>query len=109
MTTAAMHLYNAIENCVDLINENGGFTILGWYKRGSMNDKGLTNSGNENTNSNTNHNNNNESAVQVDAGDISLHIVNIIPTNRDFLDNTTALGGRLHNLKFDPTTIESSS
>ena len=106
MNTAAMHLYNAIENCVNLINENGAFTIIGWYKRGSINDKGLTNSGNKNTNSNTY---NNESEVKVDAGDINTHIVNIIPTNREFIDNTTALGSQLHNMKFDPTTIESSS
>jgi hypothetical protein len=59
---------------------------------------------------NANHNNNNnENAVQVDTGDLSIHIVNIIPTNQEFLDSTTVLGHQLDRMKFDPTTIERTS
>jgi hypothetical protein len=105
MIEAAMNLYIKIENCINLINQNGEFTIIGWYKRGSINDRGLTN-GNNNS-SNPNHNN--ENAVQVDTGDLSTHIVNIIPINQEFLDSTTVLGYQLDRMKFDPTTIESTS
>jgi hypothetical protein len=108
MTEAEMNLYIKIENCINLINQNGGFTIISWYKRGSINDRGLTNGNNNSSNANHN-NNNNENSVQVDAGDLSTHIVNIIPTNQEFLDSTTVLGRRFDRMKFDPTTIESTS
>ena len=36
-----------------------------------------------------------------------INIVNIIPTNRDFLDINAHLGGKLRNLKFDVTKIDS--
>ena len=51
-------------------------------------------------------NNNNDEEMQVEYGEISYHIVNIIPTNLDFLDRNTHLGGQLCNLKFDVTTID---
>ena len=41
MTQAAVNMFGAIDECIGLINNNNGFTITGWYKRGSMNDKGL--------------------------------------------------------------------
>jgi hypothetical protein len=41
MTKAAMNLHITIENCIHLINQNGGFTIIGLYKRGSINDRGF--------------------------------------------------------------------
>ena len=59
---------------------------------------------------NANYNNNNEdAAVQVGSGELSYHVVNIIPKNRDFLDTTTDLGSQLNNLKFDPSNIESTA
>ena len=33
ITTLAT-LEDSIDNVVDIINDNGGFTIIGWYKRG---------------------------------------------------------------------------
>ena len=108
MTEAAMNLYIAIENCINLINQHGGVTILGWYEIGSINDKSLT-SGNDNI-SNTNHNNNNNNnTVQVDTGDLSNHIMNIVSTNQEFLNKTTVLGRRLDSMECDSTTIESTT
>ena len=109
VTEAGMNLINAMGNCLQLINNNGGFTITGWYKRGSMNDKGLLAPRNDNANSttqNSHYNNNNEQdAAQVGSGELTYHIVNIVPTNRDFLDVETDLGALLNNAKFDTSTI----
>ena len=84
-TEAAIHLYETIDNCIDLINTNGGFTVTGWFKRGFINDRRLLaphNNNNNGANSNFNNNNNNEDMIQVGAGEISSHVVNLIPTNR---------------------------
>ena len=55
------------------MNRNGGFTIVGWYKRGFIKDKTLVaGSGN------TSHHNNNDK-VQIEAVKISYDIVQIIP------------------------------
>eukprot|EP00957_Ditylum_brightwellii_P106027 8087676-Ditylum_brightwellii.AAC.1 len=31
----------ALDSCIELINDNGGFTIVGWYKRGIINDQSI--------------------------------------------------------------------
>ena len=101
-----------MENCIALINDNGGFTVTGWYKRGSINDKGLiappssSNSNNTNNGSNSNHNHNAPEVVQVDSSAISYHVVSIIPHDRDFLDSTTELGRELNALQVDAVNIE---
>ena len=43
---------------------------------------------------------------QCDAGEISYHIVQIVPSNRDFLDPVTNLGIELSELKFDVSDIQ---
>ena len=63
---------DSFDNVVDFINENGGFTIIGWYKRGEINDQG----GNQN-----------ENEERVEAGEIGFHIVYIRPTNKDIAIN----------------------
>jgi hypothetical protein len=52
---------------------------------------------------NNNNNNNNNELVQVDNGDANIHIIQIVPTNRDFLNPETVLGGQLSDMKFDVT------
>ena len=59
-------------------------------------------------NSNSYNNNNNEEAVQ-GSGELSYHIVNIVPTNRDSLDITTQLGIELNTLKYDTSNIVGSA
>lgn len=109
LTEAFINMYESMERCIDLINSNGGFTVVGWYKRGVINDKSLiaTNSIANGTTNNTSFTNTDD--VQVDSGDISYHIVNISPTNKNFLDSTSVLGGRLNALKFDVTSIETNN
>ena len=112
MTEAGIGMYEAIENCIELINDNQGFTVTGWYKRGSINDKGLiappssnNSNGTNNGPSNSNYNNGPE-VIQVDASDISYHVVSIIPTERDFLNINTQYGRQLHDLKFDASHFD---
>mmetsp|Transcript_16587 Transcript_16587/g.18921 ORF Transcript_16587/g.18921 Transcript_16587/m.18921 type:complete len:375 (+) Transcript_16587:144-1268(+) len=86
-------LNDAIQNCIELINENDGFTVVFWYNRGEMNDQSLIGL------------NLRDDAQQVEAGRQNFHIIQILPTNRDFLDPETFLGRTLRRVKFDVTTI----
>lgn len=106
LTQAEMNLLECIDDCINLINRNGGFTILGWYKRGIINDKSLMTN---HSNNNSSRNSNNEQDTQVDSGDISYHIVQIVPTNRAFLDDTTPLGRELNEAKFDVNQIQNAN
>ena len=57
-------LGETIQNVIDFVNSNGGWTIIGWYSRGLINDRtltGLVNGSNKNTRSNQN-----SAEVQVD-------------------------------------------
>ena len=101
VTAAFFAMCECMKNCIDLINENGGFTIVGWYKRGVISDKSLISQDKNTIGYNTT-----ESDSQIDSGDICYHIVQIIPSNREFLDPTTTLGEELSGLKFDVSTIQ---
>ena len=112
LTQASIDLFEAAENCIQLINNNGGFVVVGWYKRGQITDKsliaarnlnGLNGGGNIGNN-----NNNNQEDMYVDSGEISYHIVQVIPTNEDFLDKNSALGMQLEDLKFDVRDIDTA-
>ena len=54
-------------NVVRYINDNGGFTVIGWYKKGSINDISTE-----------------ESDNQVESSEMGYHIVSITPTNKTF-------------------------
>jgi hypothetical protein len=113
VTEAAMNLFESLKNCIQLINNNGGFTIIGWYKKGLINDKGLialqnndANGGSGGQQSNSMYNNNNDDTAQVDSGELSYHIVSILPTNRDFLHRSSQLGRELNDLKYNALNIK---
>jgi hypothetical protein len=88
-----------IESVMNYINTNGGFTVIGWYKRGKINDQSIV--------SETNNRNNNEVQAnnQVDSGNISYHVCEIKPTN--FRINTDAhpMQEALNLLKYDMTRL----
>ena len=85
-------LIDCMNNCINYINNHGGFTIIGWYKRGLIEDKSLI----------TLNNGENE---QVQSGDISYHIVSIMPTERAFLERRSPLGIALAARKFNVNTM----
>ena len=87
-TSASENIEEAIENCLDHINGNGGFDVLFWYSRGEINDQslvGLNAQGGE---------------TQVVAGRTNKHIVFIKPTHRDFYNPTSRLSRRLSDFSF---------
>ena len=54
---------------------------------------------------NNHHGNNNDEELHVDAGEISYHIVHMVPTNTDLLDITTDLGMKLEEMKYDADNL----
>ena len=99
-------LGETIENITDFVNSNGGWTIIGWYSRGLINDRtltGLVNGLNENTRSNQNN-----AEVQVDGAELTYHFCKIVPTDSTLLDDTTANGLELKNKKYDLNRINNS-
>ena len=115
LTTAVYDLYAAMENCVNFINDNGGFTIIGWYKRGAIADKGLivpkTNMNGATTNANNQHlkyGNKDDDKVQVESSQLSYHIVSIQPSNSDFFDIQSEKYQLLQSMKYDVTDLEAT-
>ena len=102
LTDAYMAMLESMQDYIQLINDNDGFNVVGWYKRGIINDKSLIS---QDTNT-VGYSNTTDTESQIDSGDISSHIVQIIPSNRDFLDPTTTLGRKLSELKFDVSKIQ---
>ena len=65
---------------IDHGNISDGFTIIGWYKQGNINDQS----------------NNDDCDDRVQLGDIGYHLVSIYPTNDSVI---------LHNFKFDVSSL----
>ena len=78
-TPSYFSLQKAADDVVKYINDNGGFTIIGWYKRGEINDVS-----------------NDDSQNDVESSDIGYHIVSIFPTNRSVVNRM-----ELKNKQFD--------
>ena len=73
-TNAAYDLQDSIIEVTNYINEIGGWTVIGWCRKGIINDQslvGMTEDGEH---------------AQVDSGNLNFHIVSLIPTNHSFLD-----------------------
>ena len=89
-TNTYMDLKDSIKDVVQFINDNGGFTILGWYRRGIITDKlmaGIT------------------EETYTTEGDITFHIVSVSPTNKNLLDPTHHLGVALRARQFSVNTL----
>ena len=72
-------LHDCVDNVVEYINANGGFTVLGWYKRGEINDSS-----------------NDDSQNQVESSEMGYHVVSMNPTNLKVLDRA-----EFQTLKYD--------
>jgi hypothetical protein len=88
-------LTDCIEQCIQFVNDNGGFTVTGWYKRGIINDRSIvSNTGNNQTAPNN-------PDTQVDNGEINFHPCLIAPTNREIMQKNSVLYESLDLLKYD--------
>jgi hypothetical protein len=85
-----------MNECIQFINNNGSFTTVGWYKKGIINDKTLLQ-----TNSNSGSSNNNVTETNTIDGEISHHVVEVVPTNRAFRDKSSALYTNLNEKKWE--------
>ena len=86
-TESAFVLEDAIENCVNYINQHDGFQVVLWFSRGEINDQSLVGL-------------NAQEEAQVDAGRLNYHIIEILPMDFDILDRNTLFGRSLNRLKF---------
>ena len=99
MTSKFSDMEDKIENGVDLINKNGGFTIIGWYKRGQVQDRTvLIQKSNENI---SKYSNTNNEPSKVDNSEIKIHPCVIRPTNEEFYKESSDLTKTLNEIKFD--------
>jgi hypothetical protein len=86
-TDASEVLDQAISDCVDIINENGGFQVVLWYSRGEINYQSLVGL-------------NAQEDAQADAGKMNYHIVQILPNNAEFKQNGSDVTKQLNSKKF---------
>ena len=85
-------ILDAMENIIKLVNENGGWSIYGWGKKGIINDTSLV--GVESNNDD----------AKVTADEVSTHFVQLHPQNREFQDIETDLGRQMQDFKFNVAT-----
>ena len=96
-------LGDSIQETIRFVNKNGGWTVIGWYSRGLINDRMLTGLINSVNSSNLNN-----AEVQIDGADLTYHFCKIIPTNEDLTNETSCLFGLHQCKKFDVNTITST-
>ena len=76
-----LDLEDSIEASIDYINNNGGFTITGWYRKGKIMDS----SNNESTEN------------EIESGKVHYHITNIVPTDDHAIQNITKFQTSMFN------------
>lgn len=82
-TESYFSLQTSSDDVVEYINNNGGFTVIGWYNRGEINDVS-----------------NDDSQNEVESSEIGYHIVYMFPTNRAIVNRVG-----LKNKKFDTAGV----
>ena len=92
-----------IESGVNQINDDGGFTVIGWYKRGQVQDRTVLIQ-NENEQSSRYAASNNP-PVQVDKSTIKFHPCVIRPTKKEFFKKGTREYEELKKNKFNVNTL----
>ena len=74
-----MTIYSKIQQMIELVNDNNGWTVIGWYRKGESADANAT-----------------EEKQLVDAAFFQLHVSRIVPSNIKVLDSQ-----RFKSLMFD--------
>ena len=98
MSDAFFDMMDCMKDCIDLINADGGFTIVGWYRQGLINDRSLEDN---NGQGNDFRNQGQNESLQVGCSNLVHHVVEITPNNKDYLDTSTGRGASLQAKKFD--------
>ena len=87
-TEATGFIEKAIRECVEEVNDNGGFDAVLWYSRGMINDQSLTGLNTE------------EEDTQVGSGKITYHLVKLKPSNANFENRDSSFFSNLNGMKF---------
>eukprot|EP00957_Ditylum_brightwellii_P133938 10213439-Ditylum_brightwellii.AAC.1 len=94
VSQAYFDLKGCILKIIKFINDNGGFTVQGWLKRGIINDRSLLKL--ESSGGEVNH---------ADSSEINYYFVQILPTNCNIITEGTELFNSLNDLKYDVTHV----
>ena len=97
MTQEYFDIEEAIADVIGFVNENGGWTVIGWYKRGVITDKSLLEVPPSNVVS-----------TEVASGLINYHIVQLLPTKKEFVQKDQDLYLQLHQKKYDTSQMQQS-
>ena len=89
-----------IERAVDIINDNGESIIIGWYKRGIINNRLLV------INKKNSQNNNNDEDIHVTGNGNNYHIVELQATDHNIIYAEINLGHDLSTLKYDVNLLQ---
>lgn len=81
-------LIAAIDHIFEYVNQNGGFTVTGWVRRGMVEDEGAEQP------------NRNEQPQMVEAGELTYHITSVEPTTPDAIDHA-----QLEEMRFDAAAL----
>ena len=86
---------------MELVNNNGGFTIIGWYKRGNIADRTIVyQNKNANESSYASASTANDTSIQVDNSKIIFHPCVVKPTDPKFFETDHPLKKELDDLNF---------
>ena len=102
MTEEYFNLTDCVADVVTKVNENGGWTVVGWYKRGMIDDKSMVNDSASRTNNNATAN-----ETQVESGNLNYHICQIRPTKCETYENNQ-MGAHLFGLKYDMSNLSNN-
>ena len=103
MTDEYWNMTDKIAQIVEEINNNGGWTVIGWYKRGLINDQSMV------SEEASNIRNNNQNENQVANGLINYHICVLRPSNDGYFRPYNNLRTRLYELKYQMTNLQGIS
>ena len=103
LTDEFFEIDDAVTKIIEYINENGGFTVIRWYKRGNIGDCTILHQINAND-GNMKQTSTND-CNQVDNSKITYHPCVIKPTNSDFYDENHEHFKAIDKMKFDVSKL----
>ena len=103
-------IQKTVRNVVKYINENGGWTVVGWYKRGVISDRSLLEPRSTSSAGPTPATNNSAASStnvdsEVGSGQVGFHIVELAPTDSTYIQAGTLKFNTLKTKKFDVSNI----
>ena len=106
LTDEYFDLETSVSDAIEIINDNGGFTVIGWYKRGNIADRTILYQNKVNSEGKAYAPvTGNDESNQIDNGKITFHPCVIKPSNNAFYDSGKQLHSLLKQKKFDVSKL----